>query len=133
MNPYSTVNQSMPTCGCDSFFVYMPLCLQPYGQSGQSDIHKQPLPPLPGEMCFYPSFCISFYHILLFRTELSHIFCPLSSHCYVLTCHGWLKCILMPMVVEVFRRCTKVSFVTFVFLLFCFFLSGSQRRGAGTV
>uniref|UniRef100_A0A3Q2ZYE6 SHC (Src homology 2 domain containing) transforming protein 1 n=1 Tax=Kryptolebias marmoratus TaxID=37003 RepID=A0A3Q2ZYE6_KRYMA len=28
--------------------LFVRLCVQPYGQPGQSDIHKQPLPPLPG-------------------------------------------------------------------------------------
>lgn len=25
------------------------MCMQPYGQPGVNDIHKQPLPPLPGQ------------------------------------------------------------------------------------
>lgn len=49
----------MPTWFTHSAFVCNPLCLQPYGQPGQNDIHKQPLPPLPGELCRCLHLCIS--------------------------------------------------------------------------
>lgn len=41
--------------------------LQPYGQPGQNDIHKQPLPPLPGELtCLpFPLLCSIFARIKL--------------------------------------------------------------------
>lgn len=42
-------------------------CLQPYGQPGQNDIHKQPLPPLPGELVCprFPLLRFSFARIKL--------------------------------------------------------------------
>uniref|UniRef100_A0A671WEX6 SHC adaptor protein 1 n=1 Tax=Sparus aurata TaxID=8175 RepID=A0A671WEX6_SPAAU len=79
VNLFVSVHPSIPTCGCDSLFVYMFLFLQPYGQPGQNDIHKQPLPPLPGELCLYPSVC-AFRRktAATITTEFSRTFTPFS-------------------------------------------------------
>lgn len=139
MGTYLWMYARVWSSGCDSLFVYMPLCLQPYGQPGQNDIHKQPLPPLPGELCRCPSVCISLCLSLEMRRERdrlrlssSHTFSPLSCLCWVLlSCYGWFK---MPFNARGWWGNGNMFKVTDVFGFMGGFLSSwSQRWGEGTV
>lgn len=106
-------------CLCASVFAAL--------RTARSEWHSQAAAAASTRWALFLPLCLHLTRLFtVIRTET---FCPLSSHCCVLFCHGWLKRNVMHMAAEEIERGTKVIYAIFLFLFF--FFKWEPKKGDG--